>query len=62
MFNNGVDLQLRIMEILGDITAASRLENLRCSFATDGREMYMRFNSKGDLVRSCTRSHVTVQG
>ena len=39
LFNYGIDLQLRIMEILGDITGAARSENLLIPLAADGREI-----------------------
>ena len=62
VFNNGVDPQLRIMERLGEMTAAAHSKNLRCPLAADGREICLRFHSKVDCVRSCTRSHPTVRG
>ena len=39
VFNNGVDPQLQIMEILGEMTAATIFENLRYPSASDGREI-----------------------
>ena len=39
VFNHGVDLQLRIMERLGDMTGVARSENLRTPLAADGREI-----------------------
>ena len=42
MFNNGVDPQLQIMEILGEMTAATIFENLRYPSASDGREICQR--------------------
>ena len=62
MFNNRLDLQLCIMERLGEITATERSENLRCPLAADGREICLRFHSKVYFVRSCTRSHGPVRG
>ena len=38
VFNNRVNLQLRIMERLGEMTAAARSENLRWPLVADGRE------------------------
>ena len=61
VFNHGVDPQLRIMERLGDMRAAALLENLRFSLAADDRDICLRFLSKGDCIRSCTRSHAPVQ-
>ena len=61
VFNHGVDLQLRIMEILVDMTATARSENLRIPLAEDGREICLRFLSKLDYIRSCTLSHAPVQ-
>ena len=61
LFNHGVDLQLRIMEILVDMTATARSENLRIPLAEDGREICLRFLSKVDYIRSCTLSHAPVQ-
>ena len=52
VFNNGVDPQLRIMERLGYITAAARLENLCCPLEADGREICLRLHSKIDCARS----------
>ena len=45
--NTGVDPHLRIMEKLEEITAASYLENLRYPLAADGREICLRYHSKG---------------
>ena len=55
IFNYGIDPQLWIMERLGDMTGAARSENLRIPLEADGREICLRFISKGDCVRSCTR-------
>ena len=60
VFNHGVDLQLRIMEILGDMTGPARLENLRIPLAADCRDICLCFLSKGDCIRICTRSHAPV--
>ena len=62
VFNNGVDPQLRIMERLGDMTAAACSENLRIPLAVDGRDISLGFHSKGDCIGSCMHSHVPVQG
>ena len=37
--NIGVDPHLRIMDKLGEITAAASSENLRCPLMEDGREI-----------------------
>ena len=39
VFNHRVDLQLQIMERLGDMTGAARFENLCIPFAVYGREI-----------------------
>ena len=39
IFNHGIEPQLQIMEILGDMTGAARSENLRIPLAADGREI-----------------------
>ena len=52
VFNHGVEMQLGIMERLGDMTGAARSENLRIPLATDGREICLRFLSKEDCIRS----------
>ena len=62
MLNTGVDLQLWIMERLGEITATARLENFCCPFAADGGEICLHFHSKVYCVRSCTLSHVPLRG
>ena len=62
IFNHGIDLQLRIMERIGDMTGEARSENLCIPLAEDGREICLRFSSKGDCVISCTHSRVPVQG
>ena len=46
IFNHGIDLQLQIMERLGDMTGASRSEKLRIPLAEDGRDICLRFISK----------------
>ena len=61
VFKHEVDPQLRIMERLGDMTSTARLENLRIPLAADGRDICLRFLSKGDCIRSCTHSHAPVQ-
>ena len=48
LFDHGVDPQLRIMERIGDMTGAARSENIRIPLAEDGREICLRFLSKGD--------------
>ena len=44
------------------MTATAHSENLRCPLVVDGREICLRFHSKGDCASSCTRSHSPVQG
>ena len=44
VFNNRVDKQLRIMEILGEMMAAARSENLRYPLAADVRDICLRFH------------------
>ena len=39
VFNHGVDLKMWIMEILGDMTAAARSDNLHIPLAADVREI-----------------------
>ena len=48
VYNNGVNPQLQIMEILGEMTAAALSENLYCPLEADGRKICLRFHSKGD--------------
>ena len=60
-FNTRVEPQMRIMERLGEMTAAAHLENLRCPLVAYGREICLRFHSKGDCVKSCTRSHAPLR-
>ena len=62
VFNHGVDPQLRIMERLGDMTGETRLEKLCIPLAADGRDICLRFLSKGYFIGSCTRSHAPMQG
>ena len=45
--NHGVDLQLRIRKNLGIITKFARQENLRLPIWADGREICLRYISKG---------------
>ena len=47
IFDHGIDTQLRIMERLGDMTGAERLENLRIPLGAYGRKICLRFLSKG---------------
>ena len=54
VFNHGLDLQLRIMERLGDMTATARSENLCIPLEADGREICVSFLSNGEYIRSCT--------
>ena len=54
-FNKGVDPQLQIMEILGEMMTAARSEILSTPLAAYGGEIYLRFHSKGYCIRSCTR-------
>ena len=59
--NYGVDPQLCIRKNLGIITRFVRQENLRLSMGDDGREIYLRYISKGECDRSCTRSHAPLR-
>ena len=38
------------------------MENLRIPLLAEGREICLRFLSKGDYIRSCTLSHAPVRG
>ena len=51
-FNHGVDLQLRISEILGILTQVARSENLRLPMGANGREICLRYISKVECDRS----------
>ena len=62
VFNNGVDLQLRMTERLGDMIAAARSENLRIPFVDHIMEICLRFQSKEYFIMSCTRSYAPVRG
>ena len=62
VFNHGVNLQLRFLERLGDMMTVARSENLRIPLAEDGREICICFLSKGECIRSYTRSHAHVRG
>ena len=44
------------------MTQAARTEKLRLPVGADGREICLRFSSKGDCNRSCTRSHAPLRG
>ena len=55
--NHGVDPQLRISKNLGILKKFALLENLRLPMGADGREICLRYISKGECDRSCTRSH-----
>ena len=50
--NHGVDLQLHISENLGIITKFARQENLRLPMGANGREICLRYISKGECDRS----------
>ena len=60
--NHGVDLQLRISENLGILTQVARSENLRLPMGADGREICLRYISKVECDKSCTRSHAPLRG
>ena len=62
VFNHGVDLRLWISENLGLMTQEAGTENLRLHVGADGREICLRFSSKGYCNRSCTRSHAPLRG
>ena len=62
IFNHGIDPQLRIIENMGNMTLAARFENLRIPLTADGREICLRFSSKGECVRTCMRSHAPLRG
>ena len=55
--NHGVDPQLCISENLVIITKFAPQENLRLPMGANGREIFLRYISKGECVRSRTRSH-----
>ena len=60
--NIGVDPQLRIMEKLGEITAAARSDNIRFPLVEYGRDICLQYHSKVECVRSCMRSHAPLRG
>ena len=62
VFNHRVDLKLRIMERLRDMTGEARSDNLHIPLEANGREIFLRFLSKGDCIRFCTRSQAPAQG
>ena len=62
VYNHGVNLQLRISENLGILTQAARTENLCLPMWADGREICLRYISKGECNRSCTRSLAPLRG
>ena len=61
VFNYGVDLHLKSMDGIGDMTSAARSENLHIPLAEDVREICLHFLSKRYCIRSFTRSHAPVQ-
>ena len=62
VFNHGVDPQLRISEYFGIMTQAAHTENLCLPVGSDGREICLRFRSKGECNRYCTLSHAPLRG
>ena len=50
--NHGVDPQLRISKNLGILTQVARQENLRLPMGAYGREICLRYISKGECDRS----------
>ena len=48
VFNHGVDTHLRIIENMGSMKMAARSENLHPPLEEDGREICLRFRSKGE--------------
>ena len=60
--NHGVDPKLHISENLGIITKFARQENLCLPMGADGREICLRYISKGECDRSCTCSHAPLRG
>ena len=60
--NHGVEPQLRISKKLGILTQVAHQENLRLTMGADGREICLRYISKGECDRSCTRSHASLRG
>ena len=62
VYNHVVDPQLRISENLVILMQAECSENLRLPMVADGREICLRYISKGECDRSCTRSHAPLCG
>ena len=62
VYNHGVDPQLGISENLGIMTQAARTDNLHLPVGADGREICLRYSSKGECNRSCTRSLAPLRG
>ena len=60
--HQGVDLKLRISENLGILTQVARSENLRLPMGVDGRDICLRYISKGECDRSCTHSYAPLRG
>ena len=60
--NHGVDPQLCISKNLGIIIKFARQENLRLPIGADGREICLRYISKGECDRSCTCYYAPLRG
>ena len=55
--NHGVDLQLWISKKIGILAQVTRSENLCLPMGADGRDICLRYISKVECDRSCTRYH-----
>ena len=49
------------MERLEEMTATELYENLYCPLEADDRDIYLRFQSKGDCVKFYTLSHAPLR-
>ena len=59
--NNGGKPQLRLIERFWELLMADNQDNLHCPLVADSRDIWLRYHSKGECIRSCTGSHATLR-
>ena len=59
--NPDVDSRLRVMEIFREFLCETKRDGITCPEGADGREVCIKFHSKGTCTRGCSCSHASLQ-
>ena len=54
--------RLRVMEQFREFSCETNRDGITCPNGSDGREVFIKFHSKGKRTRDCFRSHASLRG